>query len=241
MEEKKSLGKTLASIAGGVLLCALLLWWTAESATAKGASGYLQLVKPAVLQSEPPDPERFLEGLTLIMPRPVVTLTIDDAVARELLMQSHTLSQIDALRTARVLCDEARAVGYDPLLVLAVIKVESGFDHFAVSPTGAEGLMQILPSTGTWLADKLRIERPDGHSFDPVLNVRLGTRYLAQLRQQFRHIDVVLTAYNRGPGATRVLLETFGEIPNDVREYYAAKVLERYASLRHAYGALPAS
>jgi hypothetical protein len=238
MDNNTSTGKTLLSMLLGAFAVAVILW-SAQASPSKDVVGAWRLKKPSAVLGTPPDPQRFLDGLNLVMPKPVVPLTLEDAVAQELLLQSHSLSEVDALRTAQVLCDEALSVGYDPLLLLALIKVESGFDHFAVSPVGAEGLMQIMPTTGRFLADQNGFTRPDGHTFDPVLNVRLGTRYLAQLQHQFGSLEVALTAYNRGPTNTRGLLRRFGHLPESVREVYAAKVMKRYEALRAAYGSLP--
>jgi soluble lytic murein transglycosylase len=226
-------------IAAMPLLVAALLWST-EAAPAREVVGALRLHRPAVLRTAPPDPVRFIRQLELVMPKPTVPLTVGDAVAAELLNQSHSLSEQDALRTAQVVVDEAKAVGYDPLLVLALIYVESDYDHFAVSPVGAEGLMQIMPDTGQWMARQMGLERDEGHTFDPVLNVRLGTRYLAQLQRQFGgSLELALTAYNRGPSNTLYLLHRFGHLPDSIREIYADKVLKRYHDLRALYGSLP--
>ena len=226
-------------LAALVPLLVLALFWSTQAAPAQEVVGMLRLREPAQLSSAPADPVRFLSDLTLVMPKPVVPLTIGDAVAHELLLQSRSLSVQDALRTAQVLVEEAAAVGYDPLLVLALIKVESDFDHFAISPVGAEGLMQIMPRTGEWMAEKVGLDRDQGHTFDPVLNVRLGTRYLAHLHRQFGNLELALTAYNRGPTNTRFLLRRFGRLPDTVRDVYAGKVLRRYRDLRAEYGTLP--
>lgn len=231
----------LVVLALPLLVVALL--WTTQAAPANGVVGALRLRRPAVLQTPPPDPVAFVAELEPVMPKPVALLTVGDAVAHELLLQSHSLSEADALRTASVLVSESLAVGYDPLMVLALIYVESYFDHFAISPVGAEGLMQIMPETGQWMAQQMGLERTLGHTFDPTLNVRLGTRYLAQLQRQFGgNLECALTAYNRGPAATSYILHHYdGHLPEDIRDAYSTKVLKRYHELRAAYGALPVS
>ncbi len=217
-----------------------LLWWT-QSALADDVAGALKLRRPTDVLSTRADPDRLLRNLAPLPERPIVPLTIEDAVAHELILHSHSLSEIDALRTAQALCEEARSLGYDPLLFLAMIRVESGFDHYAVSPVGAEGLMQLMPTTGAWVADKHGLQRPDGHTFDPVLNVRLGSRYLVQLHHEFGDLALALTAYNRGPANTRAIVRQFGGLPASVRDFYAGKVLRSYGALRAAYGGLPYS
>lgn len=196
---------------------------------------------PASVLTTPRDPADFLADMIAVMPRPVILFTRQDAVAHELLLHTRTLSELDALRTSQALCDEAEALDWDPLLFVAIIYVESYFDHLAVSYAGAEGLMQLLPPTAEWMAERLRLAWPDGHTFDPVLNVRLGAHYLAYLHQQFHGLDATLTAYNRGPSATRYLLRKYGRLPASVEEFYAAKVLARYHELQARYGHLPLS
>ena len=57
-------------------------------------------------------------------------------------------------RTAQALCEEADELGYDPLMFLALIHVESNYNHLAISYVGAEGLMQLMPPTAEWTAER---------------------------------------------------------------------------------------
>src|SRR5437763_1211838 len=76
---------------------------------------------------------------------------------------------------------ESRRQGLDPVMVAAVIEIESRFDPFAKSHVGACGLMQLMPPTARELL-ALRNARVDArHLFNPVLNIELGTAYLARL------------------------------------------------------------
>jgi soluble lytic murein transglycosylase len=120
----------------------------------------------------------------------------------------------DRRRVEIAIVREARRNGLDPLLVAAVIHVESHFNPFAVSAVGACGLMQLMPPTAQWLLDK---DSPGseaestgklvrGHLFNPVLNVKLGTAYLAQLMQRFDgDLHLALIAYNAGPSTAHAL------------------------------------
>lgn len=91
--------------------------------------------------------------------------------------------------------------GLDPYLVAAIIKTESGFDKDIVSSMGAVGLMQIMPSTGEWIARQLNIE---GFSAEMLknedVNIEMGCWYLNYLRSQLKHTNEVLAAYNGGIG-----------------------------------------
>jgi len=97
---------------------------------------------------------------------------------------------------------EAHAAGLDPALVLAVVRAESGGEPRAVSRSGAIGLMQLMPATAAVVAQKLGLEPPSREGlFDPETNIRLGTRYLAQLKRQFYDEPwLYVAAYNAGPG-----------------------------------------
>ena len=114
----------------------------------------------------------------------------------------------DRRRVMAAIVRESRRHGLDPALVAAVIQVESHFDPLAVSPVGAVGLMQLMPPTARWLLEKregpAQIRPPQ--LFNPVLNVELGTGYLAQLMSRFDgDLTRALIAYNAGPGVARQL------------------------------------
>jgi soluble lytic murein transglycosylase len=117
----------------------------------------------------------------------------------------------DRRRVEIAIVREARRNGLDPLLVAAVIHVESHFNPFAVSGAGACGLMQLMPATAQWLLDKDSEDESTGklvrgHLFNPVLNVKLGTAYLAQLMQRFDgDLHLALIAYNAGPSTAHAL------------------------------------
>ena len=78
----------------------------------------------------------------------------------------------------------------DPALIKAVIHAESAFNPFAVSPKGAQGLMQLMPTTGRMLG----LRNP----FSPTSNIMAGTRYLAQLLKRFPNEAHAIAAYNAG-------------------------------------------
>jgi len=140
-------------------------------------------------------------------------------------------------RVARALVQEARAAGLDPLLIAAVIDVESGFDVDARSWRGARGLMQVLPSTIA--REAARSGMASGDPRDPVFNVRLGVRYFGRLVGTFGREDVALMAYNAGPNRIGDYLR-HGRIPERFQRY-PARVFAEQQRLRQSFGIEPSS
>lgn len=109
----------------------------------------------------------------------------------------------------------------DSLLLAAMVQVESGFDAAAISPRGAQGLMQLMPMT----AQSYGAPRPA----EPRANVRAGARYVRDLMRRFDgDLELALAAYNAGPAAVR----RFGGVPpyRETRNY-----IERVLTLYLGY------
>ncbi|MBI3621570.1 MAG: lytic transglycosylase domain-containing protein [Nitrospirae bacterium] len=118
----------------------------------------------------------------------------------------------------RLVAEAARQYEIEAGLIKAVIKAESDFDAYAVSPAGAQGLMQLMPAT----AELLAVEDP----FDPAANILGGVRHLRDLLDRFDgNIPLAVAAYNAG--ALRV--EAAGGIPaiEETRQY-VQRVLTYY-------------
>jgi hypothetical protein len=114
----------------------------------------------------------------------------------------------------------------DPDLVNSVIKAESGFNVRAVSPKGAQGLMQLMPKTASQLGVP--------NAFDPEANVEGGTRYLRELLERY-NFDVIraLAAYNAGTrrveqyGGVPPYYETRAYVARIVRDFNKKKVAQK--------------
>ena len=149
------------------------------------------------------------------------------------IVRSHRpdITEAEAWDLSEVILEESSGYGLDPMLVLAVIDVESKFQYGAVSPAGARGIMQILPYVAQSLVQKIGLHqlihvnsfRPEFLD-DPVINIKLGVYYLHDLKKSFRSLTHALTAYNMGPTETKNRLENDMEIP----EEYSALVLAAY-------------
>ncbi len=174
-----------------------------------------------------PSPESELHGL----PDPVAAAKRDAALHQA---GHRFVSQKPvACRYPAVIAD-ARLLGWintyskrnnlDPRLVYALIEQESRFNPAAVSPKGAQGIMQIMPDTQRLLG----LSDP----FDPERNIAAGTKYLKAMLDKFQTEVMALAAYNAGPGA---VAKHGGVPPYDETKDYVLKVVDRYFFLRLRY------
>ncbi len=116
----------------------------------------------------------------------------------------------------------AEQQGVEAALVKAVMRVESCFDHRAVSRVGARGLMQLMPGTAADLGVS--------DSFDPAQNIRGGVTYLRLMLDRFgNNQKLALAAYNAGPGA---VTKHQGVPPFKETQAYVEKVRSHYERYR---------
>lgn len=102
----------------------------------------------------------------------------------------------------------------DPHLVAGLIRQESAFAPRTRSPVGARGLMQIMPATGRALARLEGLTYQVSRLYDPVVNIRFGTRYLRQLLDEFGdRPELALAGYNAGPHRVRAWTQRDLSIP----------------------------
>jgi hypothetical protein len=117
----------------------------------------------------------------------------------------------------------SRAHNVDPLLVDSVIRVESNYNPNAVSPKGAEGLMQLMPPTARMLGVN--------DSFDPAENIEAGVKYLKYLQDLYKDDRLALAAYNAGPAA----VDRFKQVPPfPETQKYVESVGKKYGEARSA-------
>jgi soluble lytic murein transglycosylase len=127
----------------------------------------------------------------------------------------------------------------DPLLLAAIVRMESGFDPFAESPKGALGLMQLMPQTAQAMAQELLLNYQDSDDlYTQSINLRLGTHYFVkQLRNFNGNLVLALAAYNAGPTKVRSWgLDPYGQdqdaliasIPLPATRRYVRGVLWHY-------------
>jgi membrane-bound lytic murein transglycosylase MltF len=133
------------------------------------------------------------------------------------------MSEASLWKLAGSILEESKKHALDPMLVLAIIQVESRFNHRAVSPRGAQGLMQIHPVAVIAVAEQEEIPKllQKKNLQNPVVNVKIGVAYLSQLKKTYNDLRLALTAYSLGPTRLRKKLAANEKIPFA----YAGKVL----------------
>ncbi len=143
-----------------------------------------------------------------------------------------------AFRETVVKCAQEQKT--DPLLIMAIMREESRFQHDAVSVAGALGIMQLMPATARGMGQL----KNNTELFDVGKNVGLGTRYLAKLLSQFKLMSHAIAAYNAGEHNVEKWLaagyldeEEFTEdIPFSETKNYVFKVTKSYGVMKSLYG-----
>jgi len=93
----------------------------------------------------------------------------------------------------------AETYGIDPLLIWAVMRVESSYETDALSLAGARGLLQLMPSTQEWISEQLKQETQPGDAYVPEENIKMGAWFLSYLLEYFDgDLDLAVMAYNAG-------------------------------------------
>jgi hypothetical protein len=172
-------------------------------------------------------PPSSLEA-TAALPRAVSVVRVDGRTGR--LVRSVVVTPVagalapDTNPQVRAMVEQtATNLDVSPLLVDSVIRVESNYNAYAVSPKGAQGLMQLMPATARRFGVK--------NSFDPQQNIEGGVRYLKFLQETFQDDRLAVAAYNAGEKAV-AKYKNVPPYPETVG--YVSKVSERYSKAKHA-------
>lgn len=159
---------------------------------------------------------------------------------RELLPYSYPPGYWDTVNLA---ADSNNLDGY---LIAALIREESRFDPEVVSPAGAIGLMQLMPSTANSLKKDIKISLKDRSQLkDPRKNILLGSYYLSQLIREFKELPLAIGAYNAGKYKLKQWMSRFNtgdlvefteNIPYRETRKYVQRVLKSYWQYRAVNG-----
>ncbi len=166
-------------------------------------------------------------------------------IAHEQLLSQHPLPNqyVEAIMQA------AQENNVNPAFLAAIILCESSYRKDAESNVGARGLMQVMPDTAAWIADKLNEE--DSYNFermyDPMVNIRYGSWYIGYLSQRFGGDPIlVASAYHAGQGEVSGWLQNsdysldgrtirINDMIDGPTKQYAQRVVSAYAIYERLY------
>ena len=136
--------------------------------------------------------------------------------------------------------------GLEPAYMAAIIMSESSFRTDATSGVNAQGLMQIMPETGEWIAGKFGEEYTEGCLYDPETNVKYGCWYMGFLMARYNSDKACASAaYHSGQGTVDGWLQnpdyspdgrTLSVIPGENANTYVERVLRYYEKYKEIYG-----
>lgn len=154
-------------------------------------------------------------------------------------------STLYPLRHADLIAESAARHGVDPYLVCAVIDSESDWDESASSTAGAQGLMQLMPSTAAEVAEMGLVDSGSydpKNLLDPATNIEYGCAYLGWLSKNSNSPEQIIAAYNAGPGVVEQWLadgseddDVAGLVRYPETRHYLSKVKRAYDEYRSLY------
>ena len=203
--------------------------------------------------------DRWLAAVLIVMLLAVIGLVLAKAmmetylhtqqVAREVahqkLLAEHPLPE----QYVSAIADAAQRNNVKPAFLAAIILCESSYRRDAESSVGARGLMQVMPDTAAWIAEKL--DEESSYSFemmyDPLANIRYGSWYIGYLSQRFNGDPVlVASAYHAGQGEVSGWLMNpdysldgqtihINDMVDGPTKQYAQRVVSAYAIYERLY------
>jgi hypothetical protein len=151
---------------------------------------------------------------------------------------SKRITDQSIFRLAELIYSNSRQYSFDPLLLIAVIQVESYFDENALGRfksgnlSGAMGLMQLKIEPAQYMAKKLGLQELTTEDLlKPEVNIMIGVSYLTYLINRFKSFKLGLLAYNQGPGAVAESIKN-----NQLSVKYYQKVLKAYYQMKREPG-----
>ncbi|MGH9459975.1 MAG: lytic transglycosylase domain-containing protein [Vicinamibacteria bacterium] len=214
-----------------VCLCLLLVTTTALALYAFHLVGTLRAETDVMMSRVESRMQRLDAAVQFDSKRQQMLLGIRDAIMEA----NPRIGLSDAYRYSdMILKASERYPSLEPLLLLAIGIVESGFDPDAVSAADARGLYQIWPSTGRMLARVLDWEYDEEMLFDPEKNTELAALYLDILFSAYNDERLVLAEYNGGP-LNAGYLRMGGTLAASETRDYVAKVLDAHEGLKRRF------
>lgn len=138
----------------------------------------------------------------------------------------------------------SKTYNVDGALIASISNAESSFNESARSAKGALGIMQLMPSTAQWVAQKIGIDYKEEFLYDANYNLQIGSYYLSYLIENFGDKKLAICAYNAGPANVKSWLKNkqysadginLDKIPFAETENYLNKVNKNYRYYSHKY------
>jgi Transglycosylase SLT domain len=157
-------------------------------------------------------------------------------IADAILRTRPELGPVKSIELATLVMESSEKYpGVDPLLLVSVGIVESGYDVSAVSHAGARGLYQIYPPTGRVLAGMLGWEFDDSLLYDPAKNTEMAACYLSLLGTAYNDVEMILAEYNGGPLNAGYFRAKVEKLAGETRDY-VPRVIAVYERLEREIG-----
>lgn len=145
-------------------------------------------------------------------------------------LYNNTLDSKSIYEISKTIYEESIKYNFNPLLITALIKVESNFEPKAISDSYAYGLCQVRRFIAPELAENIGIKWDGAEKtlFDPINNIKIGVYYLSILNRDFNDLKTAIIAYNQGP----YKIQEQSTNNQELNQEYINKVLDYYAELR---------
>jgi soluble lytic murein transglycosylase len=151
-------------------------------------------------------------------------------IVNNISLNNNTLDSKSIYEISKTIYEESIKYNFNPLLVTALIKVESNFEPKTISDSYAYGLCQVRRFIAPELAENIGIKWDGAEKtlFDPINNIKIGVYYLSILNRDFNDLKTAIIAYNQGP----YKVQEQSTNNQELNQEYINKVLDYYAELR---------
>jgi len=151
-------------------------------------------------------------------------------IVNNISLYNNTLDSKFIYEISKTIYEESIKYNFNPLLITALIKVESNFEPKTISDSYAYGLCQVRRFIAPELAENIGIKWDGAEKtlFDPINNIKIGVYYLSILNRDFNDLKTAIIAYNQGP----YKVQEQSTNNQELNQEYINKVLDYYAELR---------
>jgi hypothetical protein len=151
-------------------------------------------------------------------------------IVNNISLYNNTLDSKSIYEISKTIYEESTKYNFNPLLITALIKVESNFEPKTISDSYAYGLCQVRRFIAPELAENIGIKWDGAEKtlLDPINNIKIGVYYLSILNRDFNDLKTSIIAYNQGP----YKVQEQSTNNQELNQEYINKVLDYYAELR---------